>query len=54
MIDWNYRPTLDTEQISAMSRLSDLEHNSGIMYNYANLLLTSSSLLLTIILVKFI
>ncbi|XP_037819304.1 myrosinase 1 isoform X1 [Lucilia sericata] len=51
-IDWNYRPSLDNEQIHAMSRLSDLETNSGIKNNYANQFLTCTSLLLTIILAK--
>lgn len=52
-IDWNYRPTLDNEQISAESRLSDLEHNSGIN-SYANHFITLTSLLITIILAKFL
>lgn len=52
-IDWNYRPSLDIEQIHAMSRLSELEHNSGIK-SYANHTLTYCLLFITIALVKFI
>ena len=43
-IDWNYRPALDTEQIHAMSRLSEFESSSGTT-NYVNQVLVCISLL---------